>query len=105
MMERSGDTAGFTVATINLGVAEVLSGDLSAALDFLDRSLARHPIPGGHRSLGWLHLLRAHALSRLGEPNRAAIAIADARTIFAVLGEERGLAAAQRMCKAIVPTL
>jgi predicted ATPase/DNA-binding SARP family transcriptional activator len=99
MMERSEDTAGFTVAAVNLGVTELLSGDMSASLGWLDRSLAQHPIPGGHRSLGWLHLLRAHDLSNLGAPEDAAAAIADARAIFAALGEASGLVATQRMCK------
>ena len=55
--------------------------------------------------MGWLHLLRAHDLSHSGEPDHAAAAIAEARTIFAALGERRGLAATQRMCKVAEPSL
>lgn len=105
MMERSGDTAGFTVAGINIAVTEILSGDLAAALSWLDRSLARFPIPGGHRSLGWLQLLRAYGLWQLGESDDAGAAIAAAQATFAGLGERRGLAAVQRICKEGFPTL
>jgi tetratricopeptide (TPR) repeat protein len=99
MMEESGDIAGFSVASVNAAVIEVLLGDLSAALIWLDRALAVFPIPGGHRSLGWLHLLRAHVLRQLGKADGAMRSCAAAEAMFQQLGEQHGLAAVQRICK------
>ena len=70
MMQESATTPGFSVASVNFGVAELLLADLPAALRWLDRALAVFPIPGGHRSLGWLYLLRAHVLGELGDMER-----------------------------------
>jgi predicted ATPase/DNA-binding SARP family transcriptional activator len=105
MMEESGDIAGFSVASVNLGVAELLLADLPAALIWLDRALAVFPIPGGHRSLGWLHLLRAHVLEQLGDLEGSMISAAAAQTVFSQLGEQRGLAVVQRICKEGFPSL
>jgi predicted ATPase/DNA-binding SARP family transcriptional activator len=105
MMEESGDIAGFSVASVNLGVAELLLADLPAALIWLDRALAVFPIPGGHRSLGWLYLLRAHVLGQLGDLEGSMISAAAAQTVFSQLGEQRGLAAVQRICKEGLPSL
>jgi tetratricopeptide (TPR) repeat protein len=105
MMEESGDIAGFSVASVNLGIAELLLADLPAALIWLDRALAVFPIPGGHRSLGWLYLLRAHVLGQLGNLEGSMISAADAQTVFSQLGEQRGLAAVQRICKEGLPSL
>lgn len=99
MMEESGDIAGLSVASVNAAVIEVLLGDLSAALIWLDRALAVFPIPGGHRSLGWLHLLRAHVLRQLGKADGAMRSCAAAEAMFQQLGEQHGLAAVQRICK------
>ena len=68
MMEESGDIAGFSVASVNLGVAELLLADLPAALIWLDRALAVFPIPGGHRSLGWLHPAEGARAGTAGRP-------------------------------------
>src|SRR4029450_8060256 len=91
MMEDAGDIAGFSVASVNAAVIEVLLGDLSAALIWLDRALAVFPIPGGHRSLGWLHFLRAHVLRQLGNADRATRSCAAAEAMFQQLGEQHGL--------------
>ena len=98
MMEESGDIAGFSVASVNLGVVEVFLADLPAALIWLDRALAVFPIPGGHRSLGWLHLLRAHVLRQLGDVDGSLSAATAAQNMFAQLGVRRGLIAVQRIC-------
>ena len=81
MMRRSGDVAGFSVASVNFGVAELLLADLPAALRWLDRALAVFPIPGGHRSLGWLYLLRAHVLGELGDMEGSMISAKAAQTV------------------------
>jgi predicted ATPase/DNA-binding SARP family transcriptional activator len=105
MMEESGDIAGVSVSRANLAVAELLLADLPGALTWLDRALAVFPIPGGHRSLGWLHLVRAHILLQLGDVDGSMSAAAAARTMFTRLGEQRGLAAVQRICKEGLPSL
>ena len=105
MMEESGDIAGFSVASVNLGVAELLLADLPAALTWLDRALAVFPIPGGHRSLGWLYLLRAYVLAKLGDRDGSMSSAEAAHTVFSQLGERRGLAALQRIAFESTPTL
>jgi predicted ATPase/DNA-binding SARP family transcriptional activator len=105
MMEESGDITGFSVASVNLGVAELLLADLPAALIWLDRALAVFPIPGAHRSLGWLHLLRAHVLRQLGDADGSIISADAAQTVFSQLGERRGLAAVQRIGSGSTPNL
>ncbi|HEY6682450.1 MAG TPA: BTAD domain-containing putative transcriptional regulator [Propionibacteriaceae bacterium] len=105
MMEESGDIAGISVSTVNLAVAEMLLADLRAALTWLARALSVFPIPGGHRSLGWLHFLRAHVLLQLGDLDGSMRSAAEAQTMFARLGERRGLIAVQRICKEGLPSL
>ena len=105
MMEESGDIAGLSVTSVNVGVAELILGDLPAALRWLDRALAVFPIPGGHRSLGWLHFIRAHVRQQLGDPDGSKASAAEAHKMFAHLGEQRGLIAVQRICKDGLPTL
>ena len=99
MMERSGDVPGVALTSINLAVMEVLLGDAAAALVWADRGLAIQ-VPGGQRSLYWTHLLRSHLLRSLGDPDAAAAAALVAQDTFTALGEQRGLAALQRACKA-----
>jgi predicted ATPase/DNA-binding SARP family transcriptional activator len=99
MMEESGDIAGVSVTSVNLAVVELLLADLPAALDWLDRALAVFPIPGGHRSLGWLYFLRAYVLRRLGDSDESTKSAAEAQAMFTRLGEQRGLIAVQRICK------
>ena len=99
MMEESGDIAGISVTSVNLAVAELLLADLPTALNWLDRALAVFPIPGGHRSLGWLYFLRAHVLRELGDPDGSTKSAAEAQAMFTRLGEQRGLIAVQRICK------
>jgi predicted ATPase len=105
IMEESGDIAGITVPSVNLGVAELLLADPSTALMWLDRALAVFPIPGGYTALGWLHLLRAHLLGQLGDVDASARSAAAARTMFTQLDERRGLIALQRICKEGLPSL
>ena len=105
MMQESGDVAGFSVASVNFGVAELLLADLPAALRWLDRALAVFPIPGGHRSLGWLYLLRAHVLGELGDMEGSMISAKAAQTVFSQLGERRGLTALQRIAFGSTPNL
>ncbi|HET8915180.1 MAG TPA: hypothetical protein VFM91_05710, partial [Propionibacteriaceae bacterium] len=97
MMEESGDIAGISVTTVNLAVAEMLLSDLRVALTWLTRALAVFPIPGGHRSLGWLHFLRAHVLLRLGDVEGSMRSGAEAQAMFTRLGERRGLIAVHRI--------
>jgi len=105
MMEESGDIAGISVASVNLGVAELLLADLPAALRWIDRALAVFPIPGGHRSLGWLHFVRADVRRQLGDWEGSQASAAEARRMFTQLGESRGLIAVQRICKEGLPNL
>jgi len=104
-MNESGDIAGAAVSSVNLAVAELLSAELPAALSWLDRSLEVFPIPGGHRSLGWLHYLRAHLLQQLGEMEGSIRSAEVAQAMFSRLGEQRGLIAVQRICKEGLPNL
>jgi predicted ATPase len=99
MMEESGDLAGVSVTSVNLAVTELLLHDLRAALGWLDRALAVFPIPGGHRSLGWLYLVRSHVLRQLGDMDASGDSAAKAKAVFTRLGEQRGLIAVQRICK------
>jgi predicted ATPase/DNA-binding SARP family transcriptional activator len=105
MMEESGDIAGVSVSRVNLAVAELLLADLPGALTWLDRALEVFPIPGGHRSLGWLHFVRSHVLLQLGDVGGFMSSAAAARAMFTRLGEQRGLAAVQRICKEGLPSL
>jgi tetratricopeptide (TPR) repeat protein len=91
LMERSSDTPGLMVATVDLAIAEFLSADLPAAQMWLERGIRLFPIPGAQGALGWLHLLRAHVLRQLGDTAGAAASTAAAREAFAQLGEQRGL--------------
>jgi hypothetical protein len=72
---------------------------------WLDRGLAFFPVPGGHRALGWLHLLRAHVLRQLGDIESSTSSAAAAQEVFTKLGERHGLIAAQRICKEGLPSL
>jgi tetratricopeptide (TPR) repeat protein len=105
VLEESSDITGVSVTSVNFAVAEVLLGDLRAALLWLDRALRVFPIPGGHRSLGWLHFLRAHLLLQLGDWEGSQASAAEARKMFTQLGESRGLIAVQRICKEGLPSL
>ena len=105
MMEESGDIAGVSVISVNLGVAELLLADLPAALSWLDRALAVFPIPGGHRSLGWLHLLRAHVLRQLGDAEGSMISAVAAQTVFTGWVSGAAWIAVQRICKGGLPSL
>jgi predicted ATPase/DNA-binding SARP family transcriptional activator len=91
LMQRSSDTPGLMVATVNLAIAEFLSADLSAAQMWLDRGIRLFPIPGAQGALGWLYLLRAHVLRQLDDQPGAIASTAAAREAFAQLGERRGL--------------
>jgi tetratricopeptide (TPR) repeat protein len=104
IMEESSDTTGVSVISVDLAVAEFLLTDLPATLIWLDRTLARFPIPGAHRSLGWLHLLRAHVLRQLGDIEGSMKSADAAHATFTRLGERRGLIAVQRICKGGLPT-
>ena len=105
VLEESSDITGTAVTSVNLAIVEVLLEDRPAALRWLDRALAIFPIPGGHRSLGWLHFLRAHLLLQLGHLERSRSAAATAKATFARLGEQRGLLAVQRICKEGLPSV
>jgi predicted ATPase/DNA-binding SARP family transcriptional activator len=105
MMEESGDIAGISVTSVNLGVSELILSDLPAALVWLDRALAVFPIPGGHRSLGWLHFVRAHVRQQLGDLDGCRRSAAEAHKMFVQLGERHGLIAVQRICKEGLPNL
>ena len=105
LMEESGDIAGIAATEVNLADAEVLLADLPAALIWLNRALAFYPVPGGHRSLGWLHLVRAHVLRQLGDIESSMRSAAAAQEVFTQLGERHGLIAAQRICKEGLPSL
>jgi predicted ATPase len=96
LMEESGDVAGIAATEVNLADAEVLLDDLPTALMWLDRALAVYPVPGSHRSLGWLHLLRAHLLWQLRDTESSGRSAAAAQEVFTQLGEQRGLIAAQK---------
>ena len=78
-MEESGDVAAISATEVNLADVELLLADLPAALIWLDRRLAFYPVPGGHRALGWLHLLRAHVLRQLGDIESSTRSAAAAR--------------------------
>jgi len=105
MMERNGDTAGVTLTTTNLAVAEMLLGEPSAALGWIDRATQVPDLPGGHRGFGWLRLLQAQVLSGAGDRQAADAAAVAALELFSGFGEQAGLAALQRACKAGLLTL
>ena len=105
MMEESGDIAGISVTSVNLGVSELILADLPAALVWLDRALSAFPIPGGHRSLGWLHFLRGHLRQQLGDLDGCRRSRSEAHKMFSQLGERHGLIAVQRICKEALPNL
>jgi hypothetical protein len=105
MMVRTGDVPGTVLTSSNLAVAEVLLGDPVAALHCLQRGLAQPDLPGGHRAYGWLRLLQAHLLRDLGDRTAARAAAAGAHDVLFALGEQRGVAAAQRAFKVGVPRL
>ena len=99
MMERSSDMPGLMLASVNLAVAELLSAELPASQELLDRGIRLFPIPGAQGALGWLHLLRAHVLRQLGDTDGATASMTAARQAFTQLGERRGLEAVQSSCK------
>ena len=99
MMERSSDMPGLMLASVNLAVAELLSAELPASQELLDRGIRLFPIPGAQGALGWLHLLRAHVLRQLGDTDGASASMVAARQAFTQLGERRGLEAVQSSCK------
>jgi tetratricopeptide (TPR) repeat protein len=99
LMERSGDTPGLMVATVNMAVAELLSADLRAAETWLQRGIRLFPIPGAQGALGWLQLLRAHMLRQLGDSDGATTSTAAACQAFIQFGQRRGLDAVLSSCK------
>jgi predicted ATPase/DNA-binding SARP family transcriptional activator len=104
LMEESGDIAGTSATEVNLADAEVLLADLPAALNWLNRALAFYPVPGGHRALGWLHLLRGHVLRQLGDIESSTRSVAAAQEVFTQLGEQYGLIVAQKICNEGLPS-
>jgi tetratricopeptide (TPR) repeat protein len=105
MMERSGDIPGVVLTSANLAVTEVLLGDPAAALRWLVRPLEHPDQPAGQRAHGWIRLLQAHLLDRLGERDVAVAAAAQARLGLSALGEQHGLDAVQSAFKDVLPTL
>jgi ATP/maltotriose-dependent transcriptional regulator MalT len=99
MMVRTGDVPGTVLTSSNLAVAELLLGDPVAALRSLQQAVALPALPGGHRAYGWLRLLQAHLLRDRGERTAALAAASDAHDVLFALGEQRGVAAAQRAFK------
>jgi predicted ATPase/DNA-binding SARP family transcriptional activator len=99
LMERSSDTPGLMVATVNLALAELLSGDLRAAEAWLQRGIRLFPIPGAQGALGWLHLLRVHLLRQLGDGDGATTSMAAACKAFIQFSQRRGLDAVLSSCK------
>ena len=105
MMERSGDTAGVNLTAVDLAISHLLLDDLEGALEWVKHGLAFSDVPGGDRGHAWTCLFQAHLLARAGQPDAASAAAAEARTKFAALREESGLAAVQSACKAGALTL
>jgi tetratricopeptide (TPR) repeat protein len=99
LMERSSDTPGLMVATVNLALAELLSGDLRAAEAWLQRGIRLFPIPGAQGALGWMHLLRVHLLRQLGDGDGATTSMAAACKAFIQFSQRRGLDAVLSSCK------
>jgi hypothetical protein len=115
-IERGGDRAGSGFSTYNLGVVEVLLGDLQTARALLQRPVVNEVMPGRHRAVGWHRVLLAQVCRRLGDECAARRAGAEAREIFSRLGERAGLAAIgelgltdaepmQSQCEDAVPTV
>jgi tetratricopeptide (TPR) repeat protein len=100
MMERNGDSAGVGLTSTNLAVVEMLLGEPAAALGWIERAIDIPDAPGGHRAFGWLRLLQAHVLAGLNDPEAADTAASAAFELFSGVGEQDGLAALQRACKA-----
>jgi hypothetical protein len=105
MMERSGDIPGVVLTSANLAVTEVLLGDPAAALRWLVRPLEHPDQPAGQRAHGWIRLLQAQLLDRLGERDAAVAAAAQAHLELSALGEQHGLDAVQSAFKDALPTL
>jgi predicted ATPase/DNA-binding SARP family transcriptional activator len=99
LMERSGDVAGVTLTSANLGIVELLLGEPAAALRWINRGAELPDVPGGHRGYGWLRLLQAHVLAQLGDRAAADLSATAAFRLFFDVGEQAGLAALQRACK------
>jgi len=95
MMDRSGDLTGHAGALNNLAVAEVLSGRPEQAIGLLEQALALRAIP----RLGWQYMLLAGLREMSGEMAAAVAALAAAQGCFELLGERRGLAAADLGCR------
>jgi hypothetical protein len=92
-VERGGDRAGLGFTTYNLGVVEVLLGELPTARTLLERPVVNEVMPGRHRAVGWHRVLLAQVCRRLADERAARQVAAQARTIFSRLGERAGLAA------------
>lgn len=105
LMDRSSDTPGLMVTTVNRAIVELLSTDLSAAQTWLRRGIQLFPVPGAQGALGWLHLLRAHVLGRLGDRNGSTGSLVAAGDAFARVGARPGLDVVKRVRKAGLATV
>jgi tetratricopeptide (TPR) repeat protein len=105
MMERSGDNPGMALVCTDLGTVELMLGDRSAAVGWIDRSAELSEMPGGQRAYGWVRLVQAFLYAEAGSTDIAAEAAAAAEQTFTRIGELRGLSAMQRARKGVLSSV
>jgi predicted ATPase/DNA-binding SARP family transcriptional activator len=99
LFERIEDGFGIAGTLLNLGVSALRAGELDSAQRLLDQLEELGVAPGGRRPIGWVAVMLAEIAERRGDAAGAAARLAQARSIFADLGELAGL----RYCDAGVP--
>ena len=97
LFERIEDGFGTAGTLLNLGVVAIRAGDLDTARPRLEQVGELRDAPGGHRPVGWAAVMLAEIAQRREEPETAAEHLAEARALFAGIGEHMGLAHCQRL--------
>lgn len=105
MMERSGDNPGIGLTAGNLAISEMVLGHPHAALRWFSGAIDRNAVPGGHRALAWMWLMRAHLLAQVGADDQAEDARSLAEEAFGRVGDLPGLNAVQRARKGGLPSV
>lgn len=87
---RIGDLRTAAIALANAALTHTGGGDLAAALETAERALeAARPL-GSDRSVAMAHFVHGYALRRLGRPDRARAALAEAVRTREAAGDVRG---------------
>jgi tetratricopeptide (TPR) repeat protein len=89
------DTPGRVAATLTIASLHAAAGDYEVARRMLPDALAEgRNIPGNHRGTAWGFVMLSDVHRNLGQPDEAARAMAEARSLFQALGS--GKVAAKR---------